>query len=291
MLHEERAKLVGQRVRILQLLYPDKKLNFTQIADALHMDVGNVSKYARRLQKAGLIQIEEKDREKDRGGRPYQICSLTNEARPILDPLVKTESRDAAPSALGMGFYIGMLQDKRLSEDFREFTAAKLSDLATVKAGELAERKEFRELFESVAEGSALHNDDKVSRQLMSMLTHSIPGLYAQKKNKEWFTLKIYEPLCEKVSDEKETPSTREWALRNMSRVARLTDDSDLRNSVIEKLLKIYFEDSNDLSTVAKDELSKFGPDHRQAILKRALCSIDKPGKRTKAEALMTGLI
>jgi predicted ArsR family transcriptional regulator len=290
-LPQQRARLVSQRFGILRLLYPDKKLNFTQIAEVLQMDVGNVSKYAWKLQRFDLIQIEEKNREGDRGGRPYQICSLTSDGKQIFGPLVKTESLDVAPSALETSLFIGTLENKRLTEDFREFIASKLSDLATSKADELVEQKDSRELLESVAEGSSLHNEDKVNRQLMSVLTNSIPGLATQKKNKEWFTKKIYEPLCAKVSNEKETPATREWALRNMSRVARLTDDSDLRNSVIEKLLKIYFDDSNDLSTVAKDELSKFGPDHRQTILKHALSCTDKPEKRTKAEALMKELI
>lgn len=285
------AKIVYQRFEILQQLYPDKKLSMTELQEEARLDLANISRYAKKLQTLELISIEEK--EKDKGGKPYKYCSLTYNARRILEPYMKMErDNSATPSPDEISLSLNMLQDSSLSEDFREFIATKLSDLAVRHADWLIERDKARELFKQTVHNPCPTHDLKVGKQLMHLLSHSIPEMLVSKKNREWFLQNIYDPLFEKMADEDQALEIRQWAIGNISRAATLMNDADYRNYAFEKLMKIYYGKSPELSRTVKDEILEFEPGRRGEILKKIREQIAKePGKTGRGEALMKELV
>jgi len=285
------AKIVGQRFEILQQLYPDKKLCFTELQEKTKLDLANISRYTKKLQTLDLIRIEEK--EKDTGGKPYKNCSLTYKALEILEPLMRTECEDSiVPSHDEIGLSFEMVQDRSLSEDFREFIAAKLSDLAIRHADRLIERDKARELFKQTVHDPCPTDDVRVGKQLMHLLSHSIPEMLVTEKNRKWFLQNIYNPLFEKMADEKQVLEIRQWVIGNISRAATLINDTSYRYDAFEKLMKIYFGKSPELSKTVKEELLKFGPSCRGEILKKVREQIaQEPEKTSRAEALMEELV
>jgi DNA-binding MarR family transcriptional regulator len=285
------AKLVGQRFDILQQLYPDKELCLTNLAEKTGLNPANISRYVKKLETEELISV--KEIEKDTGGKPYKNCSLTYNGRETLEPYMRMERDDgAAPSPDEIRLSFEMVEDRSLSEDFREFIAAKLSDLAIRHADRLIERDKARELFKQTVHDPCPTDDVRVGKQLMYLLSHSIPEMLVTKKNREWFLQNIYSPLFEKMADEKQALEIRQWAIGNISRAATLMNDTSYRYDAFEKLMKIYYGKSPELSKTVKEELLKFEPSCRGEILKKIREQIAKePEKTARAEALMKELV
>ncbi len=284
------AKLVDQRFDILQQLYPDKEFCLTVLAEKTGLDLANITRYVKKLETEELISV--KEIEKEKGGKPYKNCSLTYNGREILEPFMRMELKNVgAPSPDEINLSLDMLQEKGLTEDFREFIAAKLSDLAIKHADKLMEQDEAKELFKQTAQ-NPFPAKDGIGKQLMSLFSHSIPGMLAQKKNRDWFLQNIHKPLFDKISDEKQTLETRQWALVIISRAVGLMNDTNYRGTVFAKFIEIYYEQSTDLSNTVKEELLKFEPNCRGEILKK----INEQGlsnhdRTAKTEALLKELI
>jgi DNA-binding MarR family transcriptional regulator len=284
------AKLVGQRFHILQQLYPDKELCLTSLAEKTGLDPGNITRYVKKLETEELISI--KENEKETGGKPYRNCSLTYSGREILEPFMKMERKNgAAPSSDEIKLSIEMLQEKGLTKDFRKFIAAKLSDLAIKHSDRLMEQDKAKELFKQTAQNPFPDDDNKIGNQLMCLLSNSIPGMLAQKKNREWFLQNIHPPLFTKISDENQILETRQWAIKIISRAVGLMNDVSYRGNVFEKFIEVYYANCSELSNTVKEELLKFEPNCRGEILKKiSEQALSKPDRTAKAEALLKEL-
>jgi len=280
------AKLVGQRFCILQQLYPDKELCLTKLEEKTGLDLANISRYAKKLKTEELISIKENDT----GGKSYKNCSLTFKGREIAEPFMRVERENGdTPSPDEITLSIRMLREKELTEDFRRFIAAKLSDLAIKHADKLIEQA--KELFKQTVQNPFPAENSKIGNQLMSLLSNSIPEMLAQKKNKEWFLQNVHQPLFDKISDEKQTLETRQWAIAIISRAARLMNDTNYRGNAFEKLMEIYYGEPAELSKTVKEELLKFEPNCRGEILKKINeQALSKPDRTAKAEALLREL-
>jgi DNA-binding MarR family transcriptional regulator len=86
----ELAKMVGRHYKILEALYPDKVRRLSELAEVLDVDVGNLSKYIKKLEKGGIIgwTVEE-------GARRI---SLTDRGRHIASSFVEPERPEWTPS-------------------------------------------------------------------------------------------------------------------------------------------------------------------------------------------------
>jgi DNA-binding MarR family transcriptional regulator len=285
------AKLVGQRFCILQQLYPNQELCLTELAKKTGLDLANISRYVRKLESAELVSIRKT--ENNAGGTPFSTCSITYKGREIVEPIMRAERENGnTPSPDEINLSIEMLQEKKLTEGFRKFIAAKLSDLAIKHADKLIEQDEVKELFKDTVKKPFPTDYSPIKNQLMSLLTHSIPGMLAQKKNREWFLQNIHQPLFDKISDEEQALETRQWAISIISRVVGLMNDTNYRSRVFEKLIDIYYGKPTELANTVKEELVKFEPNCRGAILKKINeQALKKTDRTAKAEALLKELL
>jgi DNA-binding MarR family transcriptional regulator len=86
------------RLRILTALAVENRQEFVQLRRSTHLTDGNLSAHARRLQVAGLVEIEKSFRD----GKPVTRFTLTEDGRERLTAHVSALMAAVTPSAPSM---------------------------------------------------------------------------------------------------------------------------------------------------------------------------------------------
>lgn len=281
---ENLAKLIARRFEILETLYHKKEMKLSDLTQQLSRDFGNMSRYVKELERADLIEVRRQEKEKR--GRPYTVCVLSNDAKQIMRLYIKQPKKEI-PTWMPRKF-LTILSSEDKSEKLKEFAAGKLTDIAVQNALLIFSIKEYRELFKKLVIDPSPEKD-KVAQYLRSCLSISIPQIIKSndREIEQWFD-EIYVELLA-ITEEKKSP-LRSWAATLISKVARLTKDPQRLSDAIQKLFELYFKNGKDLMDTVKYELTKF-QESQDKVIEKILAEMEKPKRRTKAETLFEELI
>ena len=84
------------RLKILTALASEDRLEFVRLRDRAHLTDGNLASHAKRLQSAGLVEIEKHFR----AGKPVTTMLITTEGRSALKSHVETVMSALRPQEL-----------------------------------------------------------------------------------------------------------------------------------------------------------------------------------------------
>ena len=292
---EDLAKFTLKRYLILQQLYRESELSVSQIAENLHMDNGNVSRYIDDLETQGLVTTREvtnmrgvtKRGHPMAGGRPKKLCSLTMRVWRIME-LYEAEPM-VDPSKGQVEQLLALIENRDLSTDFRAFVASKFLDIAVEHPDAMLKNDQVKSLFEKVATGDS-EFEEKIIKALRSALATSLAQQMLDRETREWFNKEIRGALLKKVSEETADMGAKEWVTNTLARVARASRDRDLQANTINQFLDVYFKGGSNSENV-KNELLMFEPEFQTLILEKTRTYAANPTHRSRAEGLLTALI
>ena len=294
---KELVKIIYRRYEILKELFPDREYTLTELANRVGIDSGNLSRYITSLERNKLVRSEEKERER---GRPFRYVKLTDGVKKIIASFIEaTQQKPEKKTEMEqwkIDMYINMMKDSELSDELRYSVANRFFGLfgPSENFASLVRLKRVQELFEETIANPPI--DNKVGERLRATVRSSMARLVHDEKTRRWVLEKLYPHLIKHVEDS-EDQTIWKWALSMIGDIARLADDPKIRNSMIDKIFAIYFNEDIALDIkreeIARNELAWLASDSKKLLFERIVTKAKSanPIVRERAEALLKELI
>jgi DNA-binding MarR family transcriptional regulator len=275
------------------------RYTLTQLVDLTGKDIAYLSKLTDKLKEVGLLEVAEEPR--DRGGRPYKVCSLSSLGVRLLNKIeeafksAEAETRRVEIEPWKIAECLNIMEDNTWSMDVRykfAYTLFTIVDSDPVQA--LSKNDELKRRFEEWIANPP--PDDKVGERIRATINISMTRLVNDNAMREWVLSKLYPNMLKLLNHS--DPKIQVWAIGMLTDVAANTE---LKTKVIDIFL-------NTLLDRRVEELEKGGVfmemlvqlstligfssiDEKRSILAKLKMEAKKGERRQMAEYLLDRLM
>jgi hypothetical protein len=262
-------------------------------------DIAYLSKLTDKLKEAGLLEVIEKPR--DRGGRPYKVCSLSSLGWNLLTAIEKAfkpaepETKRVEIEPWKIAECLDIMEDNTWSMDVRYNFAYKLFtivDSDPVQA--LSKNDELKRRFEEWIANPPL--DDKVGERIRAIIYKSMGRVVKDKAMGGWVLSKLYPNMLRLLSHS--DPKIQVWAIGMLTDIAANTE---LKTKVIDLFLNTLLDrrveelERGGVFMEMLVQLSKLiglsSIDEKRSILAKLKMEAKKGEKKQMAEYLLDRLM
>jgi DNA-binding PadR family transcriptional regulator len=227
--------------KILDALYPDKRLNLMELQEMTKFDMGNLSRTLTKLENYQLIETTS---EESTHGKPFRYAKLTKNTQMLLGmikmvtlPKMKVEIEDWQIAEL-----IKVIKNPSASRNLSRMAAQQFQSLCQKDPIYMTGKENVKKFFEEVVANP--HNyEEETGKLLRASILSSFHQLVTNEKTRDWSLESLYPQLITHMENKNESDEIRTWAAAQVGDVARLCRRPAKRKEAEDKLFDLYFSE------------------------------------------------